>query len=148
MVKGTIEPAMTGAMGPFGRYWAGHSGPAHPRALSVSAISGAGNGGNPPGSAPPIVDFRQRRRSETRWGAGGRADRGAGVRGELDAYCYGRKLLDRVGWEIYLGGDDRGYERWEKIARVRIAGDKVRITVADGVTYVTGYVDAVRCRPS
>jgi hypothetical protein len=68
------------------------------------------------------------------------------VRGELDAYCYGRRLLDRVGWEIYLGGDGQGHERWEKIARVRIAGDKVRITVADGVTYVTGYVDAVRCR--
>jgi len=68
------------------------------------------------------------------------------VRGELDAYCYGRRLLDRVGWEIYLGGDEHGDERWEKIARVRLAGDKVRITVAGGVTYVTGYVDAVRLR--
>jgi hypothetical protein len=70
------------------------------------------------------------------------------VRGELDAYCYGRKLLERVGWEIYLGGDEHGHERWEKITRVQIAGDKVRITVADGVTYVAGYVDAVHCRRS
>jgi hypothetical protein len=66
--------------------------------------------------------------------------------GDPDAYCYGRKLLDRVGWEIYLGGDGLGRERWEPIVRVRINGDQVRITVADGVTYVTGYVDAVRCR--
>jgi hypothetical protein len=66
--------------------------------------------------------------------------------GDPDAYCYGRKLLDRVGWEIYLGGDGRGRERWEPIVGVRIKGDQVRITVADGVTYVTGYVDAVRCR--
>jgi hypothetical protein len=29
---------------------------------------------------------------------------------------------------------------------VRIKGDQVSITVADGVTYVAGYVDAVRCR--
>ena len=66
--------------------------------------------------------------------------------GDPDAYCYGRKLLDRVGWEIYLGGDGRGRERWEPIEQVKISGDQVRITVADGVTYVTGYVDAVRCR--
>ena len=66
--------------------------------------------------------------------------------GDPDGYCYGRKLLDRVGWEIYLGGDERGDERWEPIVGVRISGDQVRITVADGVTYVTGYVDAVRCR--
>lgn len=66
--------------------------------------------------------------------------------GDPDAYCYGRKLLDRVGWEIYLGGDGLGHERWEPIVTVRINGDQVRITVADGVTYVTGYVDAVRCR--
>jgi hypothetical protein len=78
-------------------------------------------------------------------GGRGAALTGVGVRGELDAYCYGRGLLERVGWEIYLGRD-QGQERWEKIARVRIAGDKVRITAADGVTYVTGYVDAVRCR--
>jgi hypothetical protein len=95
-----------------------------------------------------LVDFHQRRRSGGSPGGGELRQPGVGVRGELDAYCYGRKLLDRVGWEIYLGGDDQGYERWEKIAQVRIAGDKVRITVADGVTYVTGYVDAVRCRPS
>jgi hypothetical protein len=63
-----------------------------------------------------------------------------------DAYCYGRKLLERVGWEIYLGGDEHGRDRWEPITRVRIAGDQVRITVTDGVTYVAGYVDAVRCR--
>jgi hypothetical protein len=66
--------------------------------------------------------------------------------GDPDAYCYGRKLLDRVGWEIYLGRDGPGDERWEPIVEVRINGDQVRITVADGVTYVTGYVDAVRCR--
>jgi hypothetical protein len=66
--------------------------------------------------------------------------------GDPDAYCYGKKLLDRVGWEIYLGGDGHGLERWEPIAGVRIKGDQVRITVADGVTYVAGYVDAVRCR--
>ena len=66
--------------------------------------------------------------------------------GDPDAYCYGRKLLDRVGWEIYLGGDGHGHERWEPIVGVRIKDDQVRITVADGVTYVTGYVDAVRCR--
>jgi hypothetical protein len=68
------------------------------------------------------------------------------VGGDPDAYCYGRKLLERVGWEIYLGGDEQGHERWEPITRVRIAGDQVRITVTDGVTYVAGYVDAVRCR--
>jgi hypothetical protein len=68
------------------------------------------------------------------------------VGGDSDAYCYGRKLLARVGWEIYLGDDDHGHERWEPIARVRISGDQVRITAADGVTYVAGYVDAVRCR--
>jgi hypothetical protein len=68
------------------------------------------------------------------------------VESNTDAYCYGRKLLERVGWEIYLGGDQDGHERWELITRVRISGDQVRITVADGVTYVTGYVDAVRCR--
>ena len=66
--------------------------------------------------------------------------------GNPDAYCYGRTLLERVGWELYLGADEDGHERWEPIARVRIAGDQVRITVASGVTYVTGYVDAVRCR--
>jgi hypothetical protein len=66
--------------------------------------------------------------------------------GDPDAYCYGKKLLDRVGWEIYLGGDGQGRERWEPIVRVRIRGNQVRITVADGVTYVAGYVDAVRCR--
>jgi hypothetical protein len=68
------------------------------------------------------------------------------VGGGSDAYCYGRKLLERVGWEIYLGGDEHGRDRWEPITRVRIAGDQVRITVPDGVTYVAGYVDAVRCR--
>jgi hypothetical protein len=66
--------------------------------------------------------------------------------GDPDAYCYGRRLLDRVGWEIYLGGDGHGSERWEPITGVRIKGDQVRITVEGGVTYVTGYVDAVRCR--
>jgi hypothetical protein len=66
--------------------------------------------------------------------------------GDPDAYCYGKKLLERVGWEIYLGGDGHGRERWEPIVRVRIKGDQVRITAADGVTYVAGYVDAVRCR--
>jgi hypothetical protein len=68
------------------------------------------------------------------------------VAGDPDAYCYGRKLLERVGWEIYLGGDEHGRERWEPITQVRIAGDQVRITVTDGATYVAGYVDAVRCR--
>jgi hypothetical protein len=68
------------------------------------------------------------------------------VGSDPDAYCYGRKLLERVGWEIYLGGDEQGRDRWEPITRVRIAGDQVRITVTDGVTYVAGYVDAVRCR--
>lgn len=63
-----------------------------------------------------------------------------------DAYCYGRKLLDRVGWEMYLGDDGHGVERWEPITRVRIAGDRVLLTVADGTTYATGYTDAVRCR--
>ena len=68
------------------------------------------------------------------------------MRGDPDAYCYGRKLLERVGWEIYLGGDEQGRDRWAPITRVRIAGDQVRITVTDGGTYVAGYVDAVRCR--
>jgi hypothetical protein len=68
------------------------------------------------------------------------------VGGNSDEYCYGRKLLEQVGWEIYLGGDEHGRDRWEPITRVRIAGDQVRITVPDGVTYVVGYVDAVRCR--
>ncbi len=63
-----------------------------------------------------------------------------------DAYCYGRKLLDRVGWEMFLGDDGHGGERWEPITGVRIAGDRVLITVADGTTYATGYSDAVRCR--
>ena len=61
-------------------------------------------------------------------------------------YCYGRKLLGRVGWEMYLGYDARGSERWEPITGVRINGSQVRITVADGTTYATGYADAVRCR--
>jgi hypothetical protein len=63
-----------------------------------------------------------------------------------DAYCYGRKLLDRVGWEMFLGDDGHGGERWEPITGVRIAGDRVLLTIADGTTYVTGYTDAVRCR--
>jgi hypothetical protein len=63
-----------------------------------------------------------------------------------DGYCYGRKLLERVGWEMYLGQDSDGRERWEPITAVRIAGDRVMLTVADGTTYVTGYTDAVRCR--
>jgi hypothetical protein len=62
------------------------------------------------------------------------------------AYCYGRKLLSRVGWEMYLGDDGRGGERWEPITGVRINGDRVLITVTDGTTYATGYADAVRCR--
>jgi len=63
-----------------------------------------------------------------------------------DAYCYGRKLLERVGWDMYLGDDGHGGERWEPIARVTIAGDRVLLTVADGTTYAAGYTDAVRCR--
>ena len=31
------------------------------------------------------------------------------------SYCYGRKLLERIGWEMYLGGDGAGGERWEPI---------------------------------
>lgn len=63
-----------------------------------------------------------------------------------DAYCYGKKLLEREGWELYLGGDEHGRDRWELIVRVRIRGDQVRISAADGATYVVGYTDAVRCR--
>jgi hypothetical protein len=62
------------------------------------------------------------------------------------AYCYGSKLRRRVGWEMYLGDDGQGGERWEPITGVRITGDRVLITVADGTTYATGYADAVRCR--
>lgn len=62
------------------------------------------------------------------------------------SYCYGRKLLERIGWEIYLGGNGAGGERWEPITRVRIRGDQVLLTVADGTTYRAGYSDAVRCR--
>jgi hypothetical protein len=62
------------------------------------------------------------------------------------AYCYGRKLLDRVGWEMYLGHDAEGGERWEPITGVRVTGNQVQITVADGTTYAAGYTDAVRCR--
>jgi hypothetical protein len=62
------------------------------------------------------------------------------------AYCYGRKLLGRVGWEMYLGDDGQGGQRWEPITGVRISGDQVLITVSDGTTYATGYTDAVRCR--
>ena len=62
------------------------------------------------------------------------------------SYCYGRKLLDRVGWEMYLGHDTQGSERWEPITGVRITSGQVRITVADGTTYAAGYADAVRCR--
>ena len=62
------------------------------------------------------------------------------------SYCYGRKLLERVGWEMYLGGNGAGGERWEPITRVRIRGDQVLLTVADGTTYRAGYSDAVRCR--
>lgn len=65
---------------------------------------------------------------------------------EPGSYCYGRKLLDRVGWEMYLGHDTQGSERWEPITGVRITSGQVRITVADGTTYATGYADAVRCR--
>ena len=65
---------------------------------------------------------------------------------EPGSYCYGRKLLDRVGWEMYLGHDTQGSERWEPITGVRITSGHVRITVADGTTYATGYADAVRCR--
>ncbi len=63
-----------------------------------------------------------------------------------DSYCYGRKLLERVGWELFLGGNGSGGERWEPISRVRITGDQVLLTVADGTTYRAGYTDAVRCR--
>ena len=62
------------------------------------------------------------------------------------AYCYGSKLLGRVGWEMYLGDDGQGGERWEPITGVRITGDRVLITVTGGTTYATGYTDAVRCR--
>jgi hypothetical protein len=66
--------------------------------------------------------------------------------GRPDSYCYGRKLLERVGWELFLGGDGSGGERWEPISWVRVAGDQVLLTVADGTTYRAGYTDAVRCR--
>lgn len=62
------------------------------------------------------------------------------------SYCYGRKLLGRVGWEMYLGASGSGGERWEPITAVRIRGDHVLLTVADGTTYRAGYTDAVRCR--
>ena len=62
------------------------------------------------------------------------------------SYCYGRKLLGRIGWEMYLGADGPGGERWEPITAVRIRGDHVLLTVADGTTYRAGYTDAVRCR--
>lgn len=65
---------------------------------------------------------------------------------DASSYCYGRKLLGRVGWEMYLGDDGQGRERWEPITDVRITGDRVLITVTDGTTYATGYADAVRCR--
>jgi hypothetical protein len=61
-------------------------------------------------------------------------------------YCYGKKLRDRVGWEMYLGHDTEDGERWEPITGVRITADGVLITVANGTTYATGYADAVRCR--
>ncbi len=62
------------------------------------------------------------------------------------SYCYGRRLLERIGWEMYLGGNGAGGERWEPITRVRITGAQVLLTVADGTTYRAGYTDAVRCR--
>ena len=65
---------------------------------------------------------------------------------EPGSYCYGRRLLHRVGWEMYLGRDTKGSERWEPIAGVQISSSQVRITVADGTTYATGYADAVLCR--
>lgn len=50
-------------------------------------------------------------------------------------------MRDRVGWELWLGGDD-----WATITDVRVRGDDVLITVEDGRTFRVGYLDAVRCR--
>jgi hypothetical protein len=56
-------------------------------------------------------------------------------------WCYGRGLLKRVGWELWLG------DRWERIVWVRIRGDVVLIETEHAV-YKAGYMDAVRCRPA
>lgn len=61
--------------------------------------------------------------------------------GAGDAYSYGRRLLKRIGWEIYLGGD-----RWRRITWVEVRGDEVLITVEDGTRFRAGYMDAVRLR--
>ena len=92
------------------------------------------------------VDFDESAGQGTRWGPGPALTGGIACGEIWTRTATGEKLLERVGWEIYLGGDQDGGERREPITRVRVAGDQVRITAADGVTYVTGYVDAVRCR--
>ena len=59
---------------------------------------------------------------------------------------WARSCSNGWGGRSTSGVTSTGRDRWEPITRVRIAGDQVRITVMDGVTYVAGYVDAVRCR--
>ena len=50
-------------------------------------------------------------------------------------------MRSRIGWEIWLGGDE-----WALITDAHIRGDDVLITVEDGRVFRARYVDAIRCR--
>jgi hypothetical protein len=70
--------------------------------------------------------------------ATGDADR----RGDRGSYCQARKLRQRAGWQLWLGGQD-----WATITFAEVRGDDVLNTVADGRIFRADYMDAVRCRP-
>ena len=57
------------------------------------------------------------------------------------AWCQARKMRSRIGWEIWLGGDE-----YALITDAHIRGDDVLITVEDGRVFRARYVDAIRCR--
>jgi hypothetical protein len=61
-------------------------------------------------------------------------------------YCYGRRLRERIGWQMYLGEDEDGRERWELITDVQVQGGDTLLTVEDGTTYRATHDQAVRCR--
>jgi hypothetical protein len=72
------------------------------------------------------------------------------VRGEAPSgageYCYGKRLRERAGWQMYLGEDAGGGERWELITDVQFQRGDALLTVEDGTTYRAAYDQAVRCR--
>lgn len=62
-------------------------------------------------------------------------------RDDAESGSYGQAYKLRRGRQLWTGDD------WADVTAVRIAGDHVLITVADGRVFRAGYMDAILSRP-